>query len=139
MIKRIKSLNDALPGLMLNIILLGVLCEAAGIWFVRDKAGYSIGLCLGILAAEVMAFHMAWALDVALDYNSAGAQKKALFNNFFRYGLVILLLVFIAATGFINPWAAFLGIMCLKAGAYLQPVTHKLYTKVMEKKINTRR
>ena len=47
----LRRLNDALPGLVLGILVYGVLLELAGIWFVADKLRYSTGLAIGIALA----------------------------------------------------------------------------------------
>lgn len=59
MINRIKKINTALPGLLFGILLVGILCQAVGIFLVEDKADYSVGLWIGVLTAIFMAFHMA--------------------------------------------------------------------------------
>ena len=49
----LKRLNDALPELVLGLILYGVVIELAGVWFVTDKLRYSTGLLIGIVTGEV--------------------------------------------------------------------------------------
>ena len=44
----LKRLNDALPELVLGIILYGIVVELAGVWFVTDKLRYTTGLVIGI-------------------------------------------------------------------------------------------
>ena len=46
MIKWMKRLNQALPGLVLGILLYGVLVELIGVWFVNDKVRYTSGLLI---------------------------------------------------------------------------------------------
>ena len=55
----LRRINDALPGLVLGIVLYGVLVELAGVWFVDDKLGYTIGLWYGIAIAIGMAINLA--------------------------------------------------------------------------------
>ena len=40
----LKRLNDALPELVLGIIVYGIVVELAGVWFVTDKLRYTTGL-----------------------------------------------------------------------------------------------
>ena len=47
----LKRINDALPGLVLGILLYGVVIQFTGMWFAEDKLGYTIGLWYGILPA----------------------------------------------------------------------------------------
>ena len=44
----LRRINDALPGLVLGIIVYGVIVELAGVWFVTDKVRYTTGLLIGI-------------------------------------------------------------------------------------------
>ena len=55
----LRRLNDALPDLVLGIIVYGVLAELIGVWFVTDKVRYSTGLLIGISLAVGMAIHIA--------------------------------------------------------------------------------
>ena len=43
MIKALKRLNEALPGLLLGIAIYGLIVEFAGVWFVSDKLRYGHG------------------------------------------------------------------------------------------------
>ena len=43
----LRRINDALPGLVLGIIVYGVIVELAGVWFVTDKVRYTTGLLIG--------------------------------------------------------------------------------------------
>lgn len=138
MIKKIKELNSVLAELVVGIILVGMVCEVTVVWFVTDKVKYSLGLMIGIILAAAMALHMAWALDTAVSMDVSGAEKKIRFNSIFRYLVVVIILFIVMVTKFANPLAVFLGIMSLKAAAYLQPSIHrlkiKLYGKEEEKK-----
>ena len=51
----LRRINDALPGLVLGIIVYGVIVELAGVWFVTDKVWYTTGLLIGISLACGMA------------------------------------------------------------------------------------
>ena len=72
----LNGLSDVLPDLLIGILLYGVVCEAVGLIFVKDRLFYSIGLLTGILCAMGMAVHMAWSLNMALDLGESGAVKK---------------------------------------------------------------
>lgn len=114
-------------------ILFGVLCQVSIVWFVKDKAGYSIGLWLGIVAAVLTMLHLSISLDKALDLDEGGAKKHMVIQNLVRYFVIIVFLVVLMITDFANPLAAFLGLMGVKAGAYLQPFIHKVAGKIRNK------
>lgn len=129
MLKRIKQLNSALPGLFLGICLSGILFEMVFIWFAEEKWQFSLGLFLGVVMALVMAWHMAYTLDAAMNLGEEGAVKVMQKHYFLRYGIVVLLCGIVMVTKAANPLAVFLGIMTLKVAAYLEPFTHKFFIK----------
>ena len=125
----LNGLTDVLPDLLIGILLYGVVCEAVGLIFVKDRLFYSIGLLIGILCAMGMAVHMAWSLNMALDLGESGAVKKMQLHNLLRVGIVVVVIFALWLSGIGNPVVAFLGIMGLKVAAYLQPFTHKLFRR----------
>lgn len=134
MLKKIKQLNSALPGMLFVILLSGIFLEFVFIWFVKDKPGFSFGLLIGILLAALMALHMAYTLDAAMNLGEEGAVKVMQKHNLLRYGVVVLVCGVVMVTEIANPLAVFLGIMTLKVAAYLEPFTHKFLWKVPDVK-----
>ena len=49
----LRRLNDALPGIVLGIIVYGAAVFLAGIWFVPDQLRFTTGLAIGIALADV--------------------------------------------------------------------------------------
>lgn len=129
MIKKLKDMNEVLPFLLINILIWGVLWQVLGIWFVKDKLSCSIGLWIGVFTAMAMAIHMAWSLNIAVDYGEKDATALMTKHNLIRYGIVLIVEGTVMITGFANPLTAFLGIMGLKVAAYLEPITHKLFRR----------
>lgn len=129
MIKKLKSINESLPALLLGIIIYGVICQIVFIWFVSNRLYFSIGLWVGIMAAIGMAYHMAWTLSIAVDIGQKGAESMIRKHSLLRYGLIVLLLVVLLITNRANLLATFLGIMGLKVSAYIQPLTYKIMTR----------
>ena len=130
---RIKN-NETLLEMWVGTLLFGVLCQMTIVWFLTDKTGYSLGLWLGILAALITTLHLSVSLDKALDLGEGGAKKHMVIQNLVRYFVLIIFLVLLMITDFANPLAAFLGLMGVKVGAYLQPLIHKLVGKIRNKK-----
>lgn len=124
---RIGRIDRTLLELMAGTIPYGLLCQVIGVFFVENKAGYSIGLWIGIVTAMVMAWHMHWSLDRALG---AGDQASGMVvkQNLIRYAGVAVILA--AASSIASPVAVFIGIMGLKVSAYIQPFTHKISVKL---------
>lgn len=124
-----RKINETLAELMIGIFLWGIFWQAAGVWFVSDKVSCSLGLWLGVLTAELCALHMYRSLDRALDLSEKDAQKYMTSRSMMRYGLIIVVLLILMITEAGNPLCCFLGVMGLKAAAYLQPLLHKVMKK----------
>ena len=125
---KLKKISETLKELLIGILFYGILVEIIGICFIEDKVYFSIGLWFGILLAMAAAVHMWWSLDRALDMGDA-AGKYSLSQNMIRYGVIVVAFGALCVIDIGNPIAAFAGIMGLKAGAYLQPFTHKIMIK----------
>ena len=128
--------NVTLIEMWAGTILFGVLCQVSVVWFLKDKSGYSLGLWLGILAALFTTLHLSITLDKALDLDEGGAKKHMVIQNLVRYFVLIIFLVILMITDFANPLAAFLGLMGVKAGAYMQPILHMAIGKMRNKNKN---
>lgn len=126
---RMGAIDKTLLELSAGILFWGIICQAAGVWFVKDKTGYSIGLWMGVLLAAGAGIHMWWALDRSLDYGQDTAVKMITKHNIIRYLVIVAVMAFIMVSGFANPLSAFLGLMGLKVAAYLQPFTHRICVK----------
>lgn len=120
---------ETLWELLAGILFFGILVWLILICFLERKLYFSLGLGLGIILAVLAAFHMYWSLNKALDMGQA-AVKYALSQNMVRYGVIVIAFGVLCVLDFGNPLAAFAGIMGLKAGAYLQPFTHKILSKL---------
>lgn len=116
--------KKVLKELLIGILLYGILLQLIPVWFLADKAAYSRALWPGIIMAALMALHMYRTLDRALD-NGMGAQKSVVTNSMLRYMAAVIVLAAVQYTGIGSPVVTFIGIMGLKAGAYMQPFVHK--------------
>ncbi len=123
--KMTEKINRTLFELEIGILIFGAVCQMF-VFFIKDKAGYSIGLWIGIATALVAAFHMWWSLDRGLDFGEKAAVSYLTKHNIFRYIGIVMVIVAVSVTKIGNPLSTFLGIMGLKAGAYLQPLTKKI-------------
>lgn len=136
----LRRINQALPELVLGIVLYGATLQAAGVWFVEDRMQYTAGLWIGAALAVGMAINMAIViLDTVEAMGEGRSSKKPLLYAIVRY--LVLVASFLAVWYFKigNVIAMFAGVMGLKASAYLQPFTHKLMTAVLGKSHHGRR
>jgi hypothetical protein len=116
----LKRLNDALPGLVLGILLYGVAVQFIGMWFVQDKWYYTIGLWYGIAVAVAMAVHLAVVIyDSVTLYDEDRAKKMSVIKSITRYAVVVILFFLIAYFRFGSVVMAFVGVLGIKVAAYL--------------------
>ena len=87
-----------------------------------------LGLCLGAVGAILMLVHMAVMTERVLESrNEVYANKTTVMHSMIRK------LVFVAALFFFWNWfrinllAVVIGAMGMKAGAYMQPLIHKVF------------
>ena len=122
----LKRLNDALPELVLGIIVYGIVVELAGVWFVTDKLRYTTGLVIGI----ALAVGMAVLRDAVEIYGGEHAQAKIIAKSILRYVIVVIVFFVMMKFNLGNLFTAFIGVLGLKISAYLQPFTHKFVLKL---------
>ena len=127
MINRLKNINRGLFELSLGILLLGAACLIIGIFLVKEPGLYAVALLLGVLLALITAYHMYRTLDRALDLGSEAA-KRVTTANLIRYFCIVAVFFLVWLIG-LNPLFTFMGLMTLKFGAYMQPLTHKVVNK----------
>ena len=121
----LRRINDALPGLVLGIIVYGVIVELAGVWFVTDKVRYTTGLLCG------MAVNIATVLRDAVElYGEDNAKKKIVAKSLLRYAVVVIVFFVMMKWNLGNLITAFIGVLGLKVSAYLQPFTHRVIQKL---------
>lgn len=123
-----EKMDETLKELMTGILLFGLVCLAAGVWFVNSPLKYIVGLLIGLILALLAAWHMHYSICRNMDLNAGNngaANAYAVKSSMIRYGVILVVFLAVCLTDFAYPLAVFLGIMGLKAGAYLQPFTRK--------------
>lgn len=127
----LRRLNDALPGLVLGIILYGIVIELLGVWFVEDKLRYTTGLLIGIALACGMAVNIAVVLQESVDiYGQNHARQKIIAKSLMRYMIVVVVFFVMMKWNLGNLFTAFIGVLGLKVSAYLQSFKHKIIAKL---------
>ncbi len=128
----LKRINNALPGLLLGILLYGAIVEIIGVWFVEDKIRYSSGLAIGIVCALIMAIHMAIVIEDSVSLNSEKAARvRTTTHSLIRYVVIVVLFFLLVYFNLGNMFTAIIGVMGLKASAYAQPLIYKLHRKFL--------
>lgn len=126
----LRRINPSLPGLVAGIVIYGFIVQLAGVWFVEDKIGYSIGLWYGIAIGIGMAINLATVIYDAVTFDGEGnANKRVAAKSALRYIVVAILFGILGYFEFGNLFTAFLGVMGLKVSAYAQPLLKKIVNK----------
>ena len=128
MINWMKRLNQALPGLVLGILIYGVIVELVGVWFVADKIRYTTGLIFGIACAVGMAIHIAMIIEESVRIGK-GHEKYLSFKSVLRYLAVCTIMILMMVFKLGNMFTAIIGILGLKVSAYAQPLLYKFLGK----------
>ena len=95
---------------------------------------YCLGIGYGVLLAMVSIWHMYRTLDRALDYEGKAATNIIFRGYLIRYVLFAVILFILMVTEVLNPLVVFLAYMGIKVTALIQPITHKLCTKMFHEK-----
>ena len=117
-------------GIILYNLLLGVLA-----WVILSGTSYQVssvlwGLSAGAVGAILMLIHMAVIMERALDsQNESYANITTIVQGMIRKVVLVAVLLLCWRVFRVNPLAMVIGIMGMKAGAYLQPLIHKILSK----------
>lgn len=124
-----RKIDPTLFELWTGILAYGVVFEIVLLIFSREPS-YSIGLWIGVLLAVAGAFHMWWSLNRGLDMSEKDAVKSLGTQNIIRYFILVIVVAVLIYTNFANPIFAFCGYMGMKVSAYLNPLIHRLISKL---------
>ncbi len=122
--KALRRMNEALPGLVLGIVIYGIIVELIGIWFVADKLRFSSGLAVGIVCAVGMAIHLARVIQDAVRQQSEDTRRLSA-KSVLRYLVVVVVFFIMMYFNLGSLVSAFIGVLGLKVSAYLQPIFNK--------------
>lgn len=124
--------DETLKELLTGIILFDAAALLIGVWFVKQPSRYIVGVAAGAALAVFAAIHMYHSINRNLEVNIArenAANAYSVRSSMVRYAVILAAFAFFSLTDIAYPLAVFLGIMGLKAGAYLQPFTHRYLFK----------
>ena len=127
----LKRLNEALPNLVIGIIIYGVIIQFTGVWFVDDKLKYSVGLWYGVIIAIGTAINLAQVIYDSVSLGDSDyARRRIIFKSVLRYVVIVILFFILGIFNFGNLFTAFIGMLGLKISAYSQPILNKLICKL---------
>ena len=124
-----QTLYELIGGIILCFLLF-----LFGNIFVPNRIAYTLGLLIGCLIAAVMSGHMYHALFQAMLYDEETAAKKVQKGTLLR---LLLMMAGLVTALLLPEWISIigvaLGVLSLKFSAYLQPLTHKVLKKFINK------
>ena len=124
-----KKINQTLFELIIGILISGFLVWLISLLVTGPDAAFAASYAAGIVTAILLSIHMYRSIDRALDMAPGDAEK------YMRKAYLVRTLIIFAAAGIVcwidqeDIIAVFLGILCLKFGAFLQPLTSRLLKK----------
>ena len=117
-------------GIILYNLLLGVLA-----WVILSGTSYQVssvlwGLLAGAVGAILMLIHMAVIMERALDsQNESYANKTTVVQGMIRKVILVAALLLCWRVFRVDLLAMVIGAMGMKAGAYLQPLIHRIFAR----------
>ncbi len=131
-----KKINETLLELICGILVSGVLIEivdliVTGVYpqFSGLRFLFATGLWIGIAVAIALAAHMYRSIDRALDMQPKDAEGYMRKAYLLRTGIILLAAAAVHYLKLGYVMAYFVGVLCLKFGAFLQPLVHKFLGK----------
>ncbi len=128
-----RKINETLLELITGIVTAGVLIQIIEILvsvaypeLAGSRMSFALGLWIGVVTSVGLSVHMYWSIDRALDMQSGDAEK------YMRKAYIIRTVAIFVVAGIVTYFklgyvmAYFLGVLCLKFGAFLQPLMHKI-------------
>lgn len=123
-----KVTKNLIIEVLVGIVIFTVAAMLAAL-FLYPKPSVFAGLLLGMLLALAAFLSMALILVNAMKSSDPKiVQRNSIIGTSVRYLLLIAILVIVIVyfQSQINPVALVIGVFGLKAGAFLQPVIHKI-------------
>lgn len=126
-----NSTNETLKELLCGMVIYGVVAQVICLIIDRDHLLYTaLGLWIGVGSGALMGVHMKRNIEEALDYDEKGVVKHMRKGYVLRSVLVAIVFGVVIYMKIANPITLLVGVMGLKIGAYIQPITHRVFCKL---------
>lgn len=131
-----RKINETLIELIAGILAAGAAIQGIQIiismkydHLVGSVGNFAAGLWPGVAVGICLAVYMYMSIDRALDMQSEDAEKYMKKTYLLRTLTICLVAGIVCYFKFGYIMAFFLGVLCLKFGAFLQPLMHKIREK----------
>lgn len=121
-----RQINNTLLELIIGIVLSAAVIEGISILVTGFSGDFTAGLWIGAATAIGLAAHMYRSIDRALDMQPDDADKYMRRAYLIRTAAILLVAGAVTFLKLGYVMAMFVGVFCLKFGAFLQPLTHRV-------------
>ncbi len=129
MLAGLKRINKTLLEMQIGILIYATIGQVIIGIVPGEFLFMSLGWWIGIILSLMTAYHMWWSLDRALRFGQRAAVKVAVTHNILRYLFVVIVMVIVMVLQIGDPLMGVIALFSLKAGAYLQPLVHRILNK----------
>lgn len=128
MIRRIRELNESLPGMILIEFIYLIIGELIILLFIPWKLECGIGFMFGVFYACFCSIHMSLRIRKVV-YGGGSTTKTLLIGYFIRLTVMFVIFAVLHFFHMGDLVAAIIGMFSMKVAAYLQPITDKFLPK----------
>ncbi|NLL93335.1 MAG: hypothetical protein GX225_04200 [Clostridiales bacterium] len=130
---RIWTRNPMLVDLIIGNLFFLLIGEIIIFLVFKGRIHVMLGFFVGVLASIAMVIHMAVCIDDSVRMDEHTALKHIRKTYFIRVIILVVAFVFVWIFGIGDPYAMVVGVLVLKLSAYIQPITHRLTSKLNRK------
>ena len=121
------QINNTLLELIVGILVSAAVIEGISVLVAGFSGIFTLGLWIGAVTAIGLSAHMYRSIDRALDMQPEDADKYMRKAYLIRTAVILLVAGAVTFFHLGSVIATFVGVFCLKFGAFLQPLTHRVF------------
>lgn len=121
-----RQINNTLLELIIGIVLSAAVVEVLSILITGFSGTFTVGLWIGAATAVGLSAHMYRSIDHALDMQPDDADKYMRRAYLIRTAVILIVAGAVTFFHLGSVIATFVGVFCLKFGAFLQPLTRRV-------------
>lgn len=140
-----RKVNPTMIELIVGIVLFGIIgiiififLHIASVplerFFDDDIYQIIIGYIIGIIFSLALIIHMTVSVERSLEMGEHGALKHTRIMYIVRMVALVIVFAIMLIAGIGNVFSLLFGLFSLKLSAYIQPVTHKVISRLRTKK-----
>jgi uncharacterized membrane-anchored protein len=127
------EINPVLFAVCVGLLVYGIACQLAIVWFTNEKLAFCLGLWAGVATAYVYLIHM-WHSISRYLIMGAFASRMARKGTFFRYLIAAIVLGLAAFFSITALLGVIIGLTGMKISILLQPIIRKARTLPTERR-----